>query len=69
MSKDTPENRLTKLETWAWGPNQNNGVDLSIKGLWAVVRRIDRTIMTASGAMIIVQPLVLAALVKWLVGK
>lgn len=62
--------RLGQIEAWIWGPgpNKDNGANSSIKALWASVRAIQRVVLIASGAMIILQPLVIAGLVKWLIG-
>jgi hypothetical protein len=62
--------RLGQIEAWIWGPGpeRGNGANSSIKSLWAAVRSIQRVVWIGTGAMLILQPLIIAGLVKWLVA-
>lgn len=59
--------RLDRIEVWAFGPTEQNGARGAIADLRKRVEAVQRSIWLATGAMVIVQPLLIAALVKWLV--
>lgn len=59
--------RLDRLDVWAFGPTEENGARGAIESLQKKMEAVLRSIWIATGAMIILQPLLIAALVKWLV--
>lgn len=59
--------RLDRLDVWAFGPTEENGARGAIESLQKKMEAVLRSIWIATGAMIILQPLIIAALVKWLV--
>ena len=61
--------RLERIEVWAFGPTEQNGARGSIADLRKRVEAVQRSIWLTTGALVIVQPLLIAALVKWLMDK
>ncbi len=59
--------RLDRIEVWAFGPTEQNGARGAIEELRAKVEAVQRSIWLTTGALVIVQPVLIAALVKWLV--
>lgn len=59
--------RLERIEVWAFGPTEQNGARGAIEELRHRVEAVQRSIWLTTGALVIVQPLLIAALVKWLV--
>jgi hypothetical protein len=58
--------RLDRIEVWAFGPTEQNGARGAIEELRSKVEAVQRSIWLTTGALVIVQPLLIAALVKWL---
>ena len=58
--------RLERIEVWAFGPTEQNGARGAIEELRGKVEAVQRSIWLTTGALVIVQPLLIAALVKWL---
>lgn len=58
--------RLDRIEVWAFGPTEQNGARGAIEELRHRVEAVQRSIWMAAGAMAIVQPLLLALLLKYL---
>jgi len=59
--------RIERIEVWAFGPTEQNGARGAIEELRAKVEAVQRSIWLTTGALVILQPLLIAALVKWLV--
>ncbi|MCC6356667.1 MAG: hypothetical protein IT577_22505 [Verrucomicrobiae bacterium] len=59
--------RLDRIEVWAFGPTEQNGARGAIQELRKKVEAVQRSIWVTTGALVILQPVLIAALVKWLV--
>ncbi len=59
--------RLDRIEVWAFGPTEQNGARGAIEELRRKVEAVQRLIWLTTGALVILQPVLIAALVKWLV--
>lgn len=59
--------RLDRIEVWAFGPTEQNGARGAIEELRHRVEAVQRSIWLTTGALVILQPVLIAALVKWLV--
>lgn len=58
--------RLERIEVWAFGPTEQNGARGAIEDLRGKVEAVQRSIWLTTGALVIVQPVLIAALVNWL---
>ncbi|HPA21322.1 MAG TPA: hypothetical protein PLU30_26500 [Verrucomicrobiae bacterium] len=59
--------RLDRIEVWAFGPTEQNGARGAIEELRHRVEAVQRSIWLTTGALVILQPLLISALVKWFV--
>ena len=58
--------RIERIEVWAFGPTEQNGARGAIEELRRKVEAVQRSIWLTTGALVILQPVLIAALVKWL---
>lgn len=59
--------RLDRIEVWAFGPTEENGARGAIEELRHRVEAVQRSIWLTTGALVILQPVLIAALMKWLI--
>ncbi|HPA21078.1 MAG TPA: hypothetical protein PLU30_25245 [Verrucomicrobiae bacterium] len=57
--------RIERIEVWAFGPTEQNGARGAIEELRHRVEAVQRSIWLTTGALVVVQPVLIAALVKW----
>lgn len=58
--------RIERIEVWAFGPTEQNGARGAIEILSQKVERLQRSVWMASGALLILQPLVIATVIEWM---